>query len=88
MVGVGAPWPVIGELAGAGREGERGRSWGHRGGGGAWGGAATGGGDLFPANPCGCSLFIPCACVRKKAGKEKREKKRRREGKNGKFFQT
>jgi hypothetical protein len=36
MAGVGAPWPVMGELAGEGREGEgegqRGRGWGRQGG--------------------------------------------------------
>jgi hypothetical protein len=62
-------------------EGERGSGWGRHGG--AWGGAATGGGDSVLAAPCDCSLFGPCACVRKKAWKEKREKKRK-EGKEEK----
>jgi hypothetical protein len=68
--------------------GERGKGRGRGGavGGakGAWGGAVTRGGDSVTAAPCDCSLFGPCACVRKGARKEKREKKRTRERKKGK----
>jgi hypothetical protein len=45
MTGVGAAWPVIGELAGEGREGE---SW-------AWLGGCRRGGGLGP----GCSILSP-----------------------------
>jgi hypothetical protein len=68
----GQSWPEL-ELHGrrAYRRGETGGRGGREGGavGGAVavGGAATRGGDSIPAAPCSCSLFGPCACVRKKA---------------------
>jgi hypothetical protein len=58
MAGVGAPWPVMRELVGEGREGEGegergarlGAPWGE------WGGVATRERESVPVAPCGCSL--------------------------------
>jgi hypothetical protein len=65
MAGVGAPWPE--SLPKRGDRGKGRARGGRRGGAVAVGGAATRGGDSIPAAPCSCSLFGPCACVRKKA---------------------
>jgi hypothetical protein len=86
MAGVGAPWPVMGELAGEGREGER-RA--------LLLGGARGGGQAVEGRHSGCcsvrAAHVGLLYVRRKQedGEEKREKKRR-EGKKGKmgFFQT
>jgi hypothetical protein len=51
MAGFGAPWPIMGELAGEGREGE-GERWVRLG-----GARGAVGGGLGP----GCSVLSPCS---------------------------
>jgi predicted metal-binding transcription factor (methanogenesis marker protein 9) len=84
MTRVGAPWPVMGELVGEGREGEgEGERW-------AWlGGSrgAVGGGGSAGVAPCclpvhDCLLYVREE-IMKDEGEEKREK-RKEEGKGKK----
>jgi hypothetical protein len=69
MAGAGAPWPVMGELAGEGREGEwEVERWVRLGGG----------------SPCCCAwslLGLVLCYVRKKAGRRKEKRRERKEKK-------
>jgi hypothetical protein len=69
MAGVGAPWPVMGELAGVGRGGRD------------WGGLGSGCSML---SPCSWCLLYVREESRKEKGEEKRREKRKEEEKEKK----
>jgi hypothetical protein len=90
MTGVGAPWPIMGELAREGREGE-GEGRGGRGWGGTRGAIGGGLGPGCSVLSHDCLLYVREESM-KDEGEEKREK-RKKEGnekkkrrKNGKNF--